>query len=42
MFEKFIAIMKNCLFNCKVIARALLKYEELEEVLLDVESILNN
>ena len=32
--------MKNCLF--KVIGRALLTYEELEEVLLDVESILNN
>lgn len=32
--------MKNCLF--KVIGRALLTYEELEEVLLDVESFLNN
>lgn len=32
--------MKNCL--SKVIGRALLKYEELEEVLLDVESFLNN
>ena len=32
--------MKNCLF--KVTGRALLKYEELDEVLLDLESFLNN
>ena len=32
--------MKNCL--SKAIGRALLKYEELEEVLLDVETFLNN
>ena len=38
--ERLIGIMKNCL--SKVIGRALLKYEELEEVLLDVESSLNN
>ena len=39
-FEKLIGIMKNTL--SKTIGGALLKYEELEEVLLDVESLLNN
>ena len=39
-FERLIGIMKNTL--SKAIGRALLKYEELEEVLLDVESLLNN
>jgi len=39
-FERLIGIMKNTL--SKAIGRALLKYQELEEVLLDVESLLNN
>ena len=39
-FERLVGIMKNCL--SKAIGRALLKYEELEEVLLDVETFLNN
>ena len=39
-FERLIGIMKNAL--SKAIGRALLKFEELEEVLLDVESFLNN
>ena len=39
-FERLIGIMKAIL--SKAIGRALLKYEELEEVLLDVESLMNN
>lgn len=39
-FERLICIMKNAL--SKAIGRALLRFEELEEVLLDVESFLNN
>ena len=39
-FERLIGIMKNAL--SKAIGRALLRFEELEEVLLDVESFLNN
>ena len=39
-FERLIGIMKNAL--SKTIGRALLRFEELEEVLLDVESSLNN
>ena len=39
-FERLIGIMKTIL--AKAIGRALLKYEELEEVLLDVESLMNN
>lgn len=39
-FERLVGIMKSCL--SKAIGRALLKYEELAEVLLDVETFLNN
>ena len=39
-FESLIGIMKAIL--AKAIGRALLKYEELEEVLLDVELLMNN
>ena len=39
-FERLIRIMKNAL--SKAIVRALLRLEELEEVLLDVESFLND
>ena len=39
-FERLIGIMKNAL--SKAIGRALLRFEELEEILLDVESFLNN
>ena len=39
-FERLIGIMKNSL--SKAIGRALLKFEELEDVLLDVESFMNN
>ena len=39
-FEHLIGIMKKCL--SKVIGRSLLSYEELEEVLLDIEICMNN
>ena len=39
-FERLIGIIKNAL--SKAIGRALLRFEELEDVLLDVESFLNN
>ena len=39
-FESLIGIMKRCL--SKVIGRSLLSYEELEEVLLDIEICMNN
>ena len=39
-FEKLVGIMKDCL--SKVIGRALLTFEELEESLLDVECVMNN
>ncbi|XP_070550022.1 uncharacterized protein [Ptychodera flava] len=39
-FERLISIMKRSLL--KAIGRALLKFEELEEVLLDVETFMNN
>ena len=39
-FERLIGLMKSAL--SKSIGRALLKFEELEEVLLDVETFLNN
>ena len=39
-FESLIGIMKRCL--SKVIGRSLLSYEELEEVLLDIEISMNN
>ncbi|XP_070569878.1 uncharacterized protein [Ptychodera flava] len=39
-FERLIGIMKRSL--SKAIGRALLKFEELEEVLLDVETFMNN
>ena len=39
-FQGLIGIIKNCL--SKVTVRALLRYEKLEEVLLDKESFLNN
>ena len=39
-FERLIGMMKSAL--SKSIGRALLKFEELEEVLLDVETFLNN
>lgn len=40
VFERFIGMMKNTL--SKAVGRALLTFEELEEVLLDVETFLNN
>ena len=39
-FEHLIGTMKKCL--SKVIGRSLLSYEELEEVLLDIEISMNN
>ena len=39
-FERLIGIIENAL--PKAIGRALLRFEELEEVLLDLESFLNN
>ena len=39
-FERLIGIMKSCL--SKMIGNAMLKFEELEEVLLDTECIMNN
>ena len=39
-YERMVSIMKASL--SKVVGRALLKYDELEEVLLDIECFMNN
>ena len=40
IFERLIGIMKNSL--SKVVGKGLLTFDELEEVLLDVECVMNN